>query len=136
MTRYLLDTNHISPLVTLSHPLRHRIFTNISNEDAFCVATLCITEVLFGMGMLPRAIDNLKEWERLQERFTILSFQQIEAEQAARLQIALRRNGRQLGTVDAIIAVIALRDDLTLLTTDSDFDAIPDLKTSNWSKRS
>ena len=136
MTRYLLDTNHISPLVTLSHPLRHRIFTNISNDDTFCVATLCITEVLFGMGMLPRAIDNLNEWERMRERFTILSFQRIEAEQAARLQIALRRNGRQLGTVDAIIAVIALRDDLTLLTTDNDFDAIPDLKTSNWIKRS
>ncbi len=51
---------------------------------------------------------------------------------AANSQIQLRQRGWQLGTVDALIAVIALRYDLTLLTTDGDFNAVPDLKHENW----
>ena len=35
-------------------------------------------------------------------------------------------------TIDALIAAIALRYDLTLLTTDGDFYAVPDLKHENW----
>jgi predicted nucleic acid-binding protein len=34
--------------------------------------------------------------------------------------------------VDALIAVAALRLDLTLLTTDRDFTPIPGLKQANW----
>jgi predicted nucleic acid-binding protein len=37
-----------------------------------------------------------------------------------------------LETVDSLIAVIALRNDLTLLTTDGDFKPIPQLKRENW----
>ncbi len=130
--RYLLDTNHISPLVTRNHPLRQRIFVRLNDEDLFSIATPCITEFIYGIGILPRAKENLQEWAQLQSKFSIVSFQQIEAEQAGHLQIALRRNGRQLGLVDALVSVIALRDDFTLLITDRDFDAIPSLRTENW----
>lgn len=51
---------------------------------------------------------------------------------AARLQPALRRRGRHLLTVDALIAAVALRYDLILLTSDRDFAAVPDLKQENW----
>jgi len=54
------------------------------------------------------------------------------ARQAAELQLFLRRRGRQLATVDALIAVIALRYDLTLLSTDNDFDPVPSLRRENW----
>ena len=51
---------------------------------------------------------------------------------AATLQLALRRQGRQLATVDATIAAVALRYALVLLTTDRDFLAIPTLPVENW----
>ena len=57
---------------------------------------------------------------------------ETDAEFAAQLQISLRKRGWQLETVDALIATIALRYDLTLLTTDRDFEAIPDLQQANW----
>ena len=38
----------------------------------------------------------------------------------------------QLETVDALITAVALRYDLTLLTTDRDFNAVPQLKQENW----
>jgi len=37
-----------------------------------------------------------------------------------------------LATIDALIAITALRYDLTLLTTDGDFQAVPVLRLENW----
>ena len=44
--------------------------------------------------------------------------------EAAELRNRCRRAGVQIGTIDAIIAQICLRHDLTLLTTDNDFTGI------------
>ena len=44
----------------------------------------------------------------------------IQAE-AAQLRNRCRRAGGQVGTIDALIAQLCLRHDLTLLTTDNDF---------------
>lgn len=54
-----------------------------------------------------------------------------DAEKAAILQLELRRQDWQLGTIDALIAAVALRYDLVLLTTDRDFQAIPGLPQEN-----
>jgi len=43
-----------------------------------------------------------------------------------------QRQGRQLATVDALIAAVALRYDLVLLTTDRDFRAIPMFPCEDW----
>jgi len=132
MTAYLLDTNHISPLVTLAHPLRARVLQSLQLEHTFAITVPALTEMLFGIGLLPRARQNLAEWRRLRPDFTCYIPDEDDAEQAAELQILLRRRGRQLETVDALIAAVALRYDLALLTSDKDFSHIPQLKQENW----
>ena len=62
----------------------------------------------------------------------ILAVYELDAEFAAELQVALRGNGWQLATVDALIAAVALRYDLILLTTDRDFRTIPTLRREDW----
>jgi tRNA(fMet)-specific endonuclease VapC len=37
-----------------------------------------------------------------------------------------------LSQVDIMVAALALSMDLTLLTTDLDFEALPDLRVENW----
>lgn len=132
MARYLLDTNHLSPLVTLSHPLRQRVLNSLQQGGIFSIAVPALTEMLFGISILPRARQNLEEWERLKPSFNYYDIDQQQAEQAARLQVALRRQGWQLETVDALIATIALQNDLILLTADGDFAPIVGLKQENW----
>ncbi len=132
MADYLLDTNHASPLVVVAHPLRQRVLSSLQAGDTFSIAVPVLTELLFGISLLPRAKSNLAEWENLKTRFSYYVIDRPDAEQAAALQIALRRRGRQLATVDALIATIALRYDLILLTTDTDFDTVLDLKRANW----
>ncbi len=132
MPHHLLDTNHAASLVTLGHPLRERFGEQSRSGDTFSVCVPIVTETLFGIGILPRAKQNLAEWSRLKPSLTCYVPDEADAESAAELQIALRRRGWQLATVDATIAVIALRYDLTLLTTDKDFNAVPMLRLANW----
>lgn len=40
---------------------------------------------------------------------------------AAELRNRCRRNGMQIGTIDALLAQLCIRYDLTMLTTDKDF---------------
>ncbi|MDP9312439.1 MAG: type II toxin-antitoxin system VapC family toxin [Chloroflexota bacterium] len=132
MPTYLLDTNHASPLVTPQHPLRQRVLQRLDAGDSFTICVPVLTETLFGIGILPRAAQNRAEWAQLQPRLPCYIPDETDAAFAAELQIALRRQGRQLATIDALIAVITLRYDLILLTTDGDFRAVPRLQHENW----
>jgi len=132
MTDYLLDTNHLSPLVTLGHPLHGQILQQLQAGNTFAIAVPVLTEFLYGISVIPRARQNLATWEILKNRFSYYDITQTDAESAANLQVSLRRQGWQLATVDALIAAITLRYDLTLLTTDQDFRAIVGLKQANW----
>ena len=132
MATYLLDSNHMSPLVTFNHPLREKIIRRLQAGDVFCIPVPVLTETIFGFSILPRAKKNLKEWNKLESSFTYYDVQKVDAERAAELRLMLRRRGWQLETVDALIAAIALRYDLILLTRDKDFNAIPGLRRENW----
>lgn len=132
MADYLLDTNHASPLVTLHHPLRHRVLAAISAGDTFAITVPVLTETLFGISIAPRGPQNSTVWAQLEPQFACHVPGAADARQAAELQLLLRRQGRQLATVDALIAVVALRYDLTLLSTDNDFDPVPGLRRENW----
>ena len=132
MADYLLDTNHISPLVTLEHPLREYILNRLGHGDRFAIPTVALSEFMFGIILLPRAKQNRAEWEQLRPRFDYYNNDRFDAEQAAELRAALRKEGWQLAALDALIAVVALRYELVLLTTDKDFEGVPNLKVENW----
>ncbi len=132
MTEYLLDTNHAARLVTLRHPLRQRVLLRLQAGDTFSIAVPAVAETLFGIGLLPRGTQNLAEWARLRPNLMCYIPDERDAETAAELQRRLRRQGWQLATVDAFIAVVAIRYDLVLLTSDNDFAPVPNLKQENW----
>ncbi len=132
MADYLVDTNHLSMLVAAKHLLRNRIIRQIQFGDSFSVAVPALTEMLFGLYTTPRAKQNLLEWMNLRIIFNYYEIDQEIAERAASLQFDLLRHGWQLSTVDALIATIALRYNLILLTTDQDFRSVPGLVVENW----
>lgn len=132
MANYLLDTNHASPLVTIGHPLRNKILESLESGDTFALCVPVISETLFGIGVLPRAKSNLEEWQRLKPLLATYALDANDAERAVDLQLSLRKSGWQLASFDALIAAVALRYELTLLTTDRDFQAVEGLKIENW----
>jgi tRNA(fMet)-specific endonuclease VapC len=46
--------------------------------------------------------------------------------------LELRRQGRVLSQVDMMLAALARQHDITVLTTDRDFEALADIKVENW----
>ena len=100
--------------------------------DTFAICVPVLTKTLFGISLLPRALQNRTEWARLQPLLPCYIPDEADGAAAATLQLALRRQGQQLATVDATIAAVALRYALVLLTTDRDFLAIPTLPVEKW----
>ncbi len=135
VTGYLLDTNHLSCLATLQHPLRERVAQCATRGDVFHYIDHCVVELVFGIALLPRADATLREWKLLAEGLVRIVNDVDDAIEAGLLQARLRKRGRQLDTVDAMIAISAFRSQLTVLTTDRDFEAIPEMPAENWLKR-
>lgn len=132
MTRYLLDTNHLSPLVTPGHSLRERVKQQLKQGDTFAIPTPVLSEFLFGIGNLPRAQQNRQGWQQIRTDFAFIEISAELAEEAANLRLILQKRGWQLKLFDALIAVIALRGHFTLLTTDKDFHGIDGIHYENW----
>jgi predicted nucleic acid-binding protein len=74
---------------------------------------------------------------QLIERFAALAFLQPDREdhiEAAEVRNTCRRNGIQIGTIDAVLIQLCLRHDLVLLSTDNDFQsASKQIKFRLWS---
>lgn len=132
MSDYLLDSNHASPLITPGHPLRERVLEAAKAGSRFAIPAPCVTEVIFGISLLPRADANRREWSLLMRDLTVHTVDRDDAEMAAQLQIQMRKQGWQLATVDALAAAVAIRQSAVLLTKDKDFDRVPGLTCENW----
>ena len=130
--RYLIDANHASPLVTPGHPLRARFDREALAGAEFSLCPVARCETRFGLLTTPRAAANLKRWDRAVARTTVVRLRPADADLAADLRLFLKVRGRQLALADSLIAAVALRLDLTLLTTDRDFSPVPGLRTDDW----
>lgn len=71
-----------------------------------------------------QGVAGPKARSRLIERFAALAFLQPDREdhiKAAEVRNTCRRNGVQIGTIDAVLIQLCLRHDLVMLSTDNDF---------------
>ena len=105
---------------SLSAPEVIALRNALDGGEAVVTTGLVLQELLQGFAG-PRARSQIIE------RFgalPLLSPDRQDHIEAAELRNRCRRAGAQIGTIDAIIAQICLRHDLTLLTADNDFAVI------------
>lgn len=92
-------------------------------KDALFGAEVVVTTGLVLQELL-QGFSGAKAQTQIIERFAALPLLQPDREDhigAAILRNACRQSGIQIGTIDALLAQLAIRHDLTLLTTDRDF---------------
>lgn len=92
-------------------------------KQAFLVDDVVVTTGLVLQELL-QGFSGPKARAQLVDRFAALPFIQPDREDhvgAAGIRNACRRAGVQVGTIDALLAQLCIRHDLTLLTTDNDF---------------
>lgn len=85
--------------------------------DTIVTTGIVIQELLQGF-------NGAKDQARIIDRLQVLPLLNPAREthiQAAMLRNACRRNGVQIGTIDALIAQLCIEHDLALLTADNDF---------------
>ncbi len=95
----------------------------LAAEEAILSTGLILQELLQGFSG-PTARDQILD------RFAALPLLVPDRQDhvaAAELRNLARRNGIQIGTIDALLAQLCLRHDLTMLTTDGDFHNIAPL---------
>ena len=98
-------------------------------EVAFLARALAGGEAILTTGLilqeLLQGFRGPKNRDAILERFRALPLlvpDRNDHVQAAELRNRCRRHGVQVGTIDSLIARLAIRHELTLLTTDRDFE--------------
>lgn len=117
----LVDTSVWSLLLrrdtTRAEPEVQHLADALSGVDVVVTTGLVLQELLQGF-------SGPKSREQLLVRFATLPLLQPDREDyiaAAEIRNTCRRAGVQIGTVDALLAQLCIRNDLTLLSTDNDF---------------
>lgn len=95
-------------------------------KDALLGADVVVTTGLVLQELL-HGFSGAKSSTQIIERFAALPLLQPDREDhiaAAELRNTCRRAGVQVGTIDAVLAQLCIRHDLTLLSTDNDFKLV------------
>jgi tRNA(fMet)-specific endonuclease VapC len=131
VTRFLLDTNHAGLLLRDS---ASALWTRIQSHSPLdCL--LCrpvVAELWFMVFNSARPEANAQRLEALLSQFQIVEFDAESAREFGRLRAELRRAGTPIPLFDTLIAAIARREGLTLVTNDSHFAVVIKLATESW----
>jgi tRNA(fMet)-specific endonuclease VapC len=132
MAGYLLDTNHLSAAIRRLSPLRERIRNEIRQGIRFGTSMPVICELEAGIQQTKRPAACRATLDRLLQEVRIWPVDREIAHLFGEIYVELRRSGRAMSHVDIVLAALARSMDLTILTTDRDFEALPDIRTENW----
>ena len=132
MAGYLLDTNQLSEAIRPVSRVRERIAEERSSgiRVGTCVPALCELEA--GIQSLAKRDAYRRALGRLLSRVRLWPIEREVALAYGEVFHELRGRGRVLSQVDMMLAALARVMDLTLVTADRDFEALPDLHTDNW----
>ncbi|MDP9172776.1 MAG: type II toxin-antitoxin system VapC family toxin [Planctomycetota bacterium] len=129
---YMLDTNHLSKAVRSGSVVQRKIveLRGGGARIGVCVPVLC--EIEAGIQQISRPDDYRRDLERLLRQVRVWPFDLLTARIYGEIHHDLKRRGRVLSQVDTMLAALATQMNLTLVTSDQDFAALPDLSIANW----
>lgn len=133
----LLDTDILSEIIKRANPrIIAKANTYLNQFDKYTISVITVMEIVEGW-------QKRKQEQRLQQFLTIVSSQEIlsfdltEAVLAGKIYADLETTGKRIGYPDCMIAAIAIRHNITLVTGNlSHYQRIQDLDYSlrldNW----
>ena len=91
-----------------------------------------LCELQVGAQQVQRVAEYQKALSRLLTQLRIWPLDIETAKLYGDVYLQLRSQGRVLSQVDMMLAALARQMQLTLVTTDRDFEALPEVPTENW----
>jgi tRNA(fMet)-specific endonuclease VapC len=132
VTRFILDTNHVGDGFRKVSAVRDRIQQMKKRGHLFATCGPVLCEVAVGF---PEGEAGASMRLRLKRFLTQLKIWQVDlsiVDHYADLYHELKAAGRALSQVDKMVAALARHRSAVILTSDSDFQALPDIPTENW----
>jgi tRNA(fMet)-specific endonuclease VapC len=132
MADFLLDCNHLSVALRKVSALRDRIHQERRKGHRFisCFPVLCELEA--GIQQTPKPAENRRRLGQLLRHVRLWPIDADTARLYGEIFNELRQKGRVLSQVDMMLAALGRQHKLTVLTSDRDFEALPDLHAENW----
>ena len=129
---YLLDSNTCITYLRKPHgPLAQKIL--VTPPDDLALSAVTVTELYRGAYMSAQVVDNLAKVNAFVGRFTILPLDMHAGEIAGRIDAHLAKQGQRIGPYDTLIAAIALANNLTLVTHNTqEFGRVIGLRLVDW----
>lgn len=116
---YLLDTSVAIELLTEGK--RNETAISFIKDEEVAIASITIHEILVGVK------NEDESRNKLISAVTILDYDKESAEISAQLERNMKKTGRLLGIFDMLIASVAIRHKLPLVTFDKAFSSVKDL---------
>ena len=107
---------------------------NLADSEPIFVPTVVLYELYTGALRSNAPTEDIETVAADLDWTTPLPFGDGPAREAAAIRVALRERGEQINAADLLIAGTARDADMTLVTTDSDFNRVPDLQVDNPSQ--
>ena len=129
---YLLDTNHLSAAINPVSSLRERLNKAHPRGTGIgtCIPVLC--ELECGIQNTSHKESHRRRLAQVLRRVRLWPIEFKMASIYGELFQQLRRRGRILSQVDMLLCAMVLHLDVILLTSDRDFEALPEIRTENW----
>lgn len=137
MPKVLLDTDIFSELLkSVDRRIVHRAEEHVSSEGPYAISTITVMEIVKGLRKKDQE-ERIRRFVAGLATILVLNFDQSSAELAGRISADLESSGQPIGRADPMVAAIALRHDLTLVTGNlSHFERIASLgyslRLENW----
>ena len=126
--RFLLDANIIIALFAKDP----RIHDRIANAEEVFVPCIVLGELYFGAHKSLRIQENLARIDEFAISNTVLACDTDTAKRYGYIKNRLKEKGHPIPENDIWIAAIALQHALTLVTNDTHFDMVENLKVEVW----
>lgn len=111
----------------------HNKVTEIDQEAKGATTAINAFEIFFGAYRSTRKIENAKEASKLLDKLEVIPLDLASSRRAGEISAKLTTKGETIDYRDAIIAGIAIENDLVLVTrNESHFNRIKELKMEIW----
>jgi tRNA(fMet)-specific endonuclease VapC len=135
VTGYQLDTNHLGAALDSDSIVYGRLLA--ARKEGWRAGTFApvLCELAVGIEQTARRDANWNVLRVFLKQASIWPIDMPTARIYGEIYHELRGKGRVLSQVDMMVAALARRLTLTVITTDRDFEAVPDIKTEDWTRQ-
>ena len=131
ITNYLLDIHHAVALWR-RHPALVARVASAGPESVLHLCRPVVGEMWYRIFSTPQPAESEKTLSPFLARFPVVELDAAAAIEFGMVKVSMQKIRRPIADVDAQVAAIARAQEMTVLTAEQHFSAIPRLRVENW----